>query len=159
VGSELQESSHLIGGRRSLTLALVPRAPGSLRAGKATLRSLVAALILLVTGSSDAGSKKRQEAEPEEPPTFARDVMPALGRYCEGCHGDSEQHGGLRLDNYDNLMRGGDSGPIVIAGDVGKSLLLAKIDHLDKPFMPPRKWLPKEIRARIRAWVAAGAEP
>jgi Planctomycete cytochrome C len=119
------------------------------------------AAFLLFAGAAAvaAGKKDRPPAEPEEPPTFARDVMPALGRYCEGCHGDSEQHGGLRLDNYDNLMRGGDSGPIVIAGDVGKSLLLAKIDHLDKPFMPPRKWLPKEIRARIRAWVAAGAEP
>jgi hypothetical protein len=154
----LQESIK-IGGRRSLSLALVPRAPNSLRAGKATLRSLVIAMVVLTSGSSGAGSKKTQDVEPEEPPTFARDVMPALGRYCEGCHGDSEQHGGLRLDNYDNLMRGGDSGPAVIKGDASKSLLLAKIDHRDKPFMPPRKWLPTKIRARIRAWVLAGAEP
>jgi len=158
VRSELQESWHSIGGRRSLTRALVPRAPGSLRAGKATLRSLTVAIVALLSSSSGAGNKK-EAVEPEEPPTFARDVMPALGRYCEGCHGDSEQHGGLRLDNYDNLMRGGDSGPAVVAGDAGKSLLLAKIDHRDKPFMPPRKWLPTKIRARIRAWVVAGAEP
>jgi mono/diheme cytochrome c family protein len=117
------------------------------------------ALLLSAGAAAIAGAKPAKDVEPEEPPTFARDVMPALGRYCETCHGDNEQHGGLRLDNYDNLMRGGDSGPAVIAGDAGKSLLLAKIEHRDKPFMPPRKWLPTKIRARIRAWVLAGAEP
>ena len=85
--------------------------------------------------------------------------MPTLGRYCESCHGDREQHGGLRLDNYDNLMRGGDSGPVVIASDARGSLLVAKIEHRDKPYMPPRKWIPKAAIARIRAWIAAGAEP
>ena len=85
--------------------------------------------------------------------------MPTLGRYCENCHGMREQHGGLRLDNYDNLMRGGDSGPVVVAGDAKKSLLLAKIEHRDRPSMPPRKWLPKAAIARIKAWIIAGAEP
>ena len=108
---------------------------------------------------SDKTASSDEADEPEEPPTFARDVMPALGRYCENCHGDKEQHGGLRLDNYDNLMRGGDSGPAVIAGDAKKSMLVAKIEHRDRPSMPPRKWLPKPIIARIKAWVAAGAQP
>jgi len=97
--------------------------------------------------------------DPPEPPSFARDVMPTLGRYCESCHGMREQHGGLRLDNYDNLMRGGDSGPVVIARDPQKSLLIAKIEHRDRPSMPPRKWVPKAAIAKIRAWISAGAEP
>jgi Planctomycete cytochrome C len=123
------------------------------------LTTLSVAVLLLVAAAATAAGKKEAAAEPDEPPTFARDVMPALGRYCENCHGDKEQHGGLRLDNYDNLMRGGDSGPVVIAGDVKKSVLVAKIEHRDRPSMPPRKWLPKAIIARIKAWVAAGAQP
>jgi hypothetical protein len=125
-------------------------------------RLTVATVALLLAASAAAvavGKPERQAAEPEEPPTFARDVMPALGRYCEGCHGDSEQHGGLRLDNYDNLMRGGDSGPAIVAGEPRRSLLIAKIEHRDRPAMPPRKWLPKPIIARIKAWVASGAQP
>ena len=124
--------------------------------------TIFSAAVLLSAGAvaaAGAKSSKDVDAEPEEPPTFARDVMPALGRYCENCHGDKEQHGGLRLDNYDNLMRGGDSGPVIVAGDPKKSVLIAKIEHRDKPVMPPRKWLPKPIIARIKAWVAAGAEP
>jgi hypothetical protein len=113
----------------------------------------------LAAPASDEPSARREVAEPAEPPSFARDVMPTLGRYCESCHGMRQQHAGLRLDNYDNLMRGGDSGPAVIARDPKNSLLLAKIEHRDRPSMPPRKWLPKAAIARIRAWIIAGAEP
>ncbi len=115
------------------------------------------------TSAAALGAAKSAEPdgtpEPAEPPSFARDVMPTLGRYCESCHGMRQQHGGLRLDNYDNLMRGGDSGPVIIAGDARKSMLVAKIEHRDRPSMPPRKWLPKAAIARIKAWVSAGCEP
>jgi hypothetical protein len=114
------------------------------------------AAVLLSTALALAGSRP---VEPAEPVSFARDVMPVLGRHCENCHGAREQHGGLRLDSYDSLMRGGDSGPVVIAGDARKSVLVAKIEHRDRPSMPPRKWLPRAAIVRIRAWVAAGAEP
>ena len=93
------------------------------------------------------------------PPGFSRDVLPLLGRHCQGCHGAREQHGGLRLDSYDAVMRGGDTGPAVIAGDAPKSLLVAKIEHRDSPFMPPRKRLPRPVVARIRAWITGGAGP
>jgi hypothetical protein len=115
------------------------------------------------TGAAARSTAKSAEPdgppEPAEPPSFARDVMPTLGRYCESCHGMRQQHGGLRLDNYDNLMRGGDSGPVVIARAPEDSLLLAKIEHRDRPTMPPRKSLPRAAIARIRAWIVAGAPP
>ena len=66
---------------------------------------------------------------------------------------------GLRLDNYDNLMRGGDSGPVVIARDPKDSLLLAKIEHRDRPRCRPASGCRRRAIARIRAWIIAGAEP
>jgi hypothetical protein len=134
------------------------------RSGRAHGWVAIAALgALLAAGArATAGGKAERPdsaAEPVEPATFARDVMPVLGRYCETCHGDRQQHGGLRLDSYDALMRGGDGGPVVIAGDARGSVLVAKIEHRDRPSMPPRKWLPKATIARIRAWIAAGAVP
>jgi hypothetical protein len=121
---------------------------------------IIAFAASLSTGAATfAAANSAEPDDPPEPPSFARDVMPTLGRYCESCHGMRQQHGGLRLDNYDNLMRGGDSGPAVIARDPKNSLLLAKIEHRDRPSMPPRKRLPKAAIARIRAWIVAGAEP
>ena len=96
---------------------------------------------------------------PAPPVTFARDVKPVLGRYCEECHGAKHQHGGLQLDGYADLMRGGESGPVVVPGDPAASLLVAKIERRDRPPMPPKRRLSAAAIARIRAWIAAGAEP
>jgi hypothetical protein len=71
----------------------------------------IAGALLMIFAGAAAVAGRKPPVEEEEPPSFARDVMPVLGRHCENCHGDQEQHGGLRLDNYDNLMRGGESGP------------------------------------------------
>lgn len=91
--------------------------------------------------------------------SFGRDVAPVLERWCVRCHGRREHEGGLRLDSYEALMRGGDSGPPVIAGDPAASLLVAKVERRNRPAMPPRARLPKTLVARLRAWIQAGAPP
>jgi mono/diheme cytochrome c family protein len=93
------------------------------------------------------------------PVTFEGDVAPVLARWCVSCHGAKEQEGGLRLDSYLALLRGGDTGPAIVAGDPGGSLLVAKIERRDRPPMPPRRRLPAPLVARLRAWIAAGAPP
>lgn len=107
------------------------------------------------------GPTPQEPPEPPEPPSFARDVMPTLGRYCEHCHGGrrSPPPANLHLDGYDGLMRGGDSGAVILPGNPQGSLLVAKIEHRHKPSMPPRRTLPADLVAKIRAWVAAGAMP
>jgi hypothetical protein len=92
-------------------------------------------------------------------PTFARDVQPLVQRWCVRCHGPREQHGGLRLDSYPAIMRGGDSGPAVIPGDPTSSLIVAKVERRDRPPMPPRRALPRSAIARLRAWIGDGARP
>ena len=92
-------------------------------------------------------------------PSFGRDAAPVLERWCVRCHGPREQGGGLRLDSYAALMRGGDSGPPVIAGDAAGSLLVAKIERRNRPPMPPRRALPRPLVARLRTWIQAGAQP
>jgi hypothetical protein len=49
-----------------------------------------------VTAGAAAAGKSDEPDDPPEPSSFARDVMPTLGRYCESWHGMKEQ---LRLDN------------------------------------------------------------
>jgi mono/diheme cytochrome c family protein len=96
-------------------------------------------------------------APPAQPVGYARDVAPILARWCVGCHGGREPHAGLSLDSYVGVLRGGDTGPVVISGDPDGSLLVAKIERRDRPAMPPRRKLPAAAVRLIRAWIAAGA--
>ena len=95
---------------------------------------------------------------PPASPSFARDVAPMLARWCGGCHGARKAHRNLRFDSYDGVLRGGDSGPAVVAGDPAASPLVARIDRSERPAMPPRKRLPKPDVTVVRAWIAAGAQ-
>jgi hypothetical protein len=89
-------------------------------------------------------------------PGYAQ-VAPIFTRWCVGCHGSREQHGQLRLDGYAAILRGGDTGPAITPGDPESSLLLAKVEHRDKPVMPPRRRLPAALAVQLRVWIAAGA--
>ena len=73
---------------------------------------------------------------------FETHVRPLLVQHCYECHSaDSDQlKGGLRLDYREGILAGGDSGPAVIPGRVGKSLMIQAIRHSDPELqMPPRK--------------------
>jgi mono/diheme cytochrome c family protein len=118
---------------------------------------LLAATAVLVAGAPARAAGWAPIAAPAPPPSFAADVAPLFARWCVGCHGPGEQQGGLRLDDYDAVLRGGDSGPPLIAGDPDASYLVAKIERRDRPPMPPRKRLSATGVATLRAWIAIGA--
>jgi len=96
---------------------------------------------------------------PARPVSFARDVATIFDRWCVTCHSGSDADASLSLDSLNGVMRGGDAGPVVVPGDADASLLLAKIEHRDRPSMPPRRRLPAAAIALIRAWITAGAPP
>ena len=54
-------------------------------------------------------------------------------------------------------MRGGDTGTPVVPGQPDQSPLILQIEGRAKPKMPPKKDLPPDEIAVLRAWVAAGA--
>jgi mono/diheme cytochrome c family protein len=94
---------------------------------------------------------------------YARHIHPILDANCVACHGEGKAKGSLRLDTYAQLIKGGQDGAVIIAGQPEKSILLQRItlpaDH--KNFMPaegkpPLK--PSQI-AWIRAWIQQGASP
>jgi uncharacterized membrane protein/mono/diheme cytochrome c family protein len=94
---------------------------------------------------------------------YAKRINPVFDTNCVGCHGDSKIEGVLRLDSYDNLMKGGLHGPVIIPGNPDTSPLVQRVtlppDH--KGFMPAEGKPPlrgEEI-AWIRAWIQQGASP
>ena len=90
---------------------------------------------------------------------FRREVLPLLTRRCFACHGASLQKGGYRLDGREAALRGGDSGPAIVAGDaVGSHLVRLVSGAVRGKVMPPTG--PRLTRAEVdllRRWIDQGA--
>ena len=115
------------------------------------------AALLLLGITLLAGDGVAAAPPPAQPVSYARDIAPLFQRWCLPCHGGDEAHADLWLDTYAGVMRGGDAGPVVVAGKPDASLLVAKIERRHRPSMPPRRKLPAAAIKTIRAWIAAGA--
>ena len=96
----------------------------------------------------------------EKAPDYAQDVKPLLVRSCVSCHNGESKRGGLRLDSVHAMLKGGNSGPSVVAGKSSQSLLVhAVTGKEDVEQMPPKgqKLTPAEINI-LKAWIDAGAK-
>src|SRR5437764_9150166 len=88
---------------------------------------------------------------------FEKHVRPVLVENCLECHGAKKQRAGLRLDSREALLRGGENGPAVVAGDPDKSLLIEAVRQTGELKMPPKKRLTAPQVDALAAWVKAGA--
>ncbi|WP_165065990.1 PSD1 and planctomycete cytochrome C domain-containing protein [Paludisphaera rhizosphaerae] len=89
---------------------------------------------------------------------FELRVRPVLANHCVKCHGETKQSGGLRVDSREALLKGGENGPAIVAGDPAAGLLGRAISHTDDDLkMPPSKPLPKAAQDDLAAWIAAGS--
>ncbi len=79
---------------------------------------------------------------------------------CVSCHGGEVKMGGLDLSTPEGIKKGGMSGPVVVAGDAGRSEIVRRIKGLDgKPQMPMGfKPLDGKAIAMIEAWIDSGAK-
>ncbi len=91
---------------------------------------------------------------------FETQIEPTLKQHCYECHSkDADEIAvGLELDSPTGMMRGGDSGPVVIPHDPAKSLLIRMLRHDDDVSeMPPDEELSDEVIAAFEEWVRLGA--
>ena len=92
---------------------------------------------------------------------FADVVGPMFQERCAGCHNEDKSESDLVLTSYAGVMRGGESGRVVVAGNTDLSELLRRISlpHDDDEFMPAEGKTPltdQQVEI-IRWWIAAGA--
>ena len=90
---------------------------------------------------------------------FASEIYPIFRDRCQGCHGDSQQLGGYRLDSRSIALKGGVSGPSILPGEATESPLfqrVAGIGELNAMPMTGEPLSPDEVR-RIEAWINQGA--
>ena len=55
---------------------------------------------------------------------FKRDVQPLLEAKCYKCHGPQRSENGLRFDDRQSALRGGERGPAIVPGKGSESVLI-----------------------------------
>lgn len=89
---------------------------------------------------------------------FENRIRPVLVQHCYQCHSaESEKlKGALRLDLREMTLRGGDSGPALVAGNPDESLLIQAVRY-ESLEMPPKGRLPDQAIDDLVKWVKMGA--
>ncbi len=116
---------------------------------------LVLVLYLLV-----AETMIRADGSEEGPaPSFTEVILPLLRAQCISCHGPDVQEGGLRLDSFDDALKGGDRGSVFASGDMANSLMIQAVSFVDPDLqMPPKNKLSDDEISLLTQWVLSGAE-
>jgi mono/diheme cytochrome c family protein len=125
--------------------------------------------VLGVSGAvfaADVDTSKLPPASTKTGVTYATDIKPILDASCIKCHGAQKPKAKLRLDSLEAVMKGGEDGKVVEAGNSAKSMVVLNVAHLgeEDDFMPPPKnklglkQLTAEQVGLIRAWIDQGAK-
>lgn len=137
------------------------------------MKHLLAAWIVLGVVVVGCQSKTEEQAPAGEPKATGNSapagsepkgayvaVQKTFGDKCAACHGAGRPKAGIDLRSYEGVLKGGEEGPVVKAGDPAGSILIKAIKHENgaKP-MPigGGKLSDAEIKA-IEDWVKAGAK-
>jgi len=118
-----------------------------------------AALVLIGCLNTEhaAGDESVLVATDEQERFFESSIRPLLAEACGGCHGAKKSESGLRLDNRDAMLIGGDSGSVLNLSMPGESLLLQAVSYEGEVKMPPDKRLTDSQLELLRLWVQQGA--
>src|SRR3954469_2624228 len=129
---------------------------------RAPILAAMLGILLALTGGVEAAVEAAPAGDTPaaQAQFFEREIRPLLVNRCYECHsaGAKKVKGGLLLDSREGVMRGGDSGAVIVPGDVERSPLIRAIRYVDADLqMPPKQRLSKrEVDARVE-WVRTGA--
>jgi WD40 repeat protein len=123
---------------------------------------LLALGILLMFGATGSGMPAvaitGQSAEPQAAGSFAR-VAAILKKNCQGCHNSTAKMGGLIMDSYASLMKGGAHGAVIIPGNARQSHIILRLEGKLQPRMPMGgDPLPEADIKAIEDWIHGGAK-
>ena len=127
------------------------------------VRLMAMTVILIVSGSLTAQPPAKLDADHAAKMArgldlFKKQIRPVLVDQCLKCHGGKKTEAGLDLTDRAPLLKGGDSGPAIIAGKGKDSLLVKLLRHQKAPHMPKgAAKLPEELIAHFAAWIDNGA--
>ncbi len=89
-------------------------------------------------------------------------VQPVFYKECYSCHGPNKQKGGLRLDKFNFIMKGGKDGKIIDEDNADSSELIKRLllPKEDEHHMPPKQkaQLNEKQIALLHWWIQQGAD-
>ena len=101
----------------------------------------------------------------EQQVSYSADVRPFLDSYCMRCHGEGgegAEASGLRMDDYENLMKGPIHGPVIKPGDSFTSALVMLMEGRADPSlrMPHDEGeAPEQAEIElVKVWIDQGAK-
>lgn len=111
------------------------------------------------TTGGEGNEAANKGTEPPAAATFAS-IQPILQQKCAGCHGEKPAEG-IDLRTHESVMKGGEHGVIVKAGDAkGSALVMVLRGEGGMKKMPLNQPpLSDEEIAAIEKWVSDGANP
>jgi uncharacterized protein with WD repeat len=101
---------------------------------------------------------KSPQVHADSTPSFNSQVAPILQKNCLACHSSASKMGGLVMENYDALMKGGAHGAVIVPGKADQSRMILMLEGTVQPRMPfGADPLPAADIATLKAWVEGGA--
>src|SRR5690242_18913408 len=126
-------------------------------------RYVAGALIWFALGSVANAKLSPEQIQTLPPPAsapvrFSRDIKPIFDSSCIRCHGRGRSKGGFQLDTRETVLKGGDSGPVVLKGKSEDSLLIELVSGLNPDNVMPKKGarLTPEQVGLLRKWIDQG---
>ena len=136
---------------------------GNLTHGSTYLLEYAPNTIRGLAGMPPKVQPRKKVTELDSADVFLDLISPMLANKCTSCHNDGKKKGKLKLTTYNEIMKGGEGGEVVIPGDALNSELFKRItlpeDHDD--FMPSEGKRPltdNEVKL-IEWWINVGAPP
>lgn len=123
-----------------------------------TAASLTADDLTSAAAPGEQSPADRPSIAQEDVDFFEQRIRPLLIEHCYECHSDQDQSGDLRLDSRPAWQAGGESGPLLIAGQPDQSRLVEAVRYENLNLqMPPSGKLSAEQIAALEQWVKLGA--
>ena len=121
--------------------------------------SLAGLAIATVTAALTSTVAAQNSTQPQPSVDFVRDIQPILQTSCYECHGPKKTKAHLRLDSPAGILKGGETGPIVLPGKSEQSLMVRRVLGLDGDDRMPKDGDPLTAAqiGLIRSWIDQGA--
>src|SRR5258705_351835 len=123
------------------------------------LASLAISVGIGICAASAEGPKPAIPPAADRAIVFQKDIVPIVHGSCFKCHSGKEPKGALSLETRQGLLKGGESGPVVVERKSVESRLIKLVSGLSPEAIMPAQGprLTKEQIGVLRAWIDQGA--